>query len=362
MIAIVNNNLPHAGIGKYAFNLFTRLREQQKPVEMIYVEGRGNRLEGQFNGVRKLKQALEVPRYGHIYQNYFYLPRNLPPGYELYHLTCQYHARALKFRSPCVLTHLDTAAYVLPQEYGLVDRIYWRNLMKWYRRAARVIVMSEQAKGELLKWDIVDEDRIRVTNIGYDETIYKPVAKEEARRQLGLPLEAPIVLYVGTETSARKNVITLLQAMVRVRENLPDVLLVKIGRVDPANQSIKSKLNIKELFRLPEAQMPLFYSAADVFAFPSLYEGGYAYPPIEAMACGTPTIVSEDMVLYEKGAVVIPARDSQKLAETIAEILTDREKQEELSRQALEEAKRHTLTKEVEQTYRVYEEVLGQLG
>ena len=139
---------------------------------------------------------------------------------------------------------------------------------------------------------------------------------------------------------------------------LPDLMLIRVGPTDPANNQLKKHIRLQQYQNIAEDQMPLFYNASDVFTFPSIYEGGIAYPPMEAMACGIPTIITNALELFKNGCVMLPAQNPDALAATMYQILTDADRHKELSLSALNEAKKYTLSREIEETKKVYEDIL----
>jgi len=353
-IAIINNYQPHIGIGKYCFNLFEKLRILKKDVDMIYLESKDNPYP-ESGGIVKVKQGFNLPALNKTFSWYYYFPPRLPRGYDLYHVSSQYLARIAKFRRPCIVTHMDTAPLLF--KYPVHLRFFVKRVMKYYRQADRIIAISEKSKAELAGLNIIPEEMITAINLGYDERVYKPASRERCRERLGLPKDKKIILYVGSEEE-RKNVPTLLKALRLLKKQSIDFMFIRIGGTDPANGPLKAGLDVRHYHGIPESDMPLFYNSADVFVFPATYEGGIAYPPLEAMACGTPTVVTDELDVFKDGTVTMKPHDSAALAKIILSILTEPDVHNKLSKAALETAARFTLTKEVTETYRVYEDVL----
>lgn len=113
------------------------------------------------------------------------------------------------------------------------------------------------------------------------------------------------------------------------------------------------------LRELPEADLPLMYNAADLFVFPSLYEG-FGLPPLEAMACGTPVVTSNTSALPEvvgdAGIMVDPTRVDE-LADAMLRILRSPDLRCEMSAKGLERARTYTWEETARQTRKAYEEV-----
>jgi len=110
-----------------------------------------------------------------------------------------------------------------------------------------------------------------------------------------------------------------------------------------------------------DADLPALYSAADCMAFPSLYEG-FGLPPLEAMACGTPTLVSNAPAMPEvvgDGAWVLPVMDAVAWGQALTQILTDRELRKTWSARGVERARKFTWVRTAAATRALYEEVSG---
>ena len=351
-VALVNNFHPFTGIGKYAFNLHARLRAMGYPVEMLYLESRDNKL-AEMEGVRKLVQGLHLPLFNKTFSWYSYFPPRIPEGYDLYHASSHYLLRVARYRKPTVITHMDLAPLLYPQDYPYLLRKALERSLRDYGEAERIIAISQGSKEELVASGHADEGKVTVIHPGYDETLYRPIPREEARAAMGLDQGETIILHVGSE-ERRKNVPTLLKAMRLLKG---DPLLVRVGSRSPECALLEKGLKVLHFSGVEERQMPFFYSAADLFAFPSTYEGNFAYPPLEAMACGVPTIVTEGVRLFSRGCCIYtPPESPEALAAGMEEVLRERERYSAMAR---EEAKGYTLGEEAEKTMTLYREVLG---
>ncbi|MGB9880037.1 MAG: glycosyltransferase family 4 protein, partial [Anaerolineae bacterium] len=112
---------------------------------------------------------------------------------------------------------------------------------------------------------------------------------------------------------------------------------------------------------VPDEDLPALYSGADLFVFPSLYEG-FGLPPLEAMACGTPVVCSKASSLPEvvgDAALMVDPYDVEALAEAMHRVLSDAVLREELRGKGLARAQQFTWEKAARETLAVYEEVLG---
>jgi glycosyltransferase involved in cell wall biosynthesis len=232
-------------------------------------------------------------------------------------------------------------------------------------KAARVIIVSNYAKRELLEHFDYDPARIRVVYHGVDDN-YHPLAEKTriaVRAKYLIGNEKGILLHVG-HCARRKNIEGLLGAFARLlKEASQPYRLIQIGgRFSPELFRLIDQLEIgdrvTQIASMPNEQLVEMYNAADVFVFPSLYEG-FGVPLIEAMACGTPVVCS-DLELFREvcGEAVVFADSSDHVAFAcaIAESL-DESKADYLRKRGLERAAQFTWERTARETLAVYQEL-----
>ena len=160
-------------------------------------------------------------------------------------------------------------------------------------------------------------------------------------------IDIPFILYVGNVES-RKNVSLLIKSFYKLKKQGIKHKLVLIGtRKFGFNQILELviKLNLLDevIFTgyIPDEDLVKFYNAADLFVFPSLYEG-FGLPPLEAMACGCPVIVSNTFFITRssgEAGILVDPYDSDALAEEMYKILINNDLKEELSKKSVARAK-----------------------
>lgn len=233
-------------------------------------------------------------------------------------------------------------------------------------RAARIITVSEYAKGELLAEAKYPPEHIHVVYHGIDEWFH-PAGDEkrwQVRNRHLQPGEKVMILHVG-HCAARKNVEGALKAVTLLRQMGLTVRFLQIGGTfTTAQRHLVETLGIGEIVTqipyVPNADLPILYAAADVFVFPSFYEG-FGVPLIEAMACGTPVVCSDWELFHEvcgDAAVFADPRRPEALADAVARVLSDLALAEELRQRGLERAKMFTWRRTAEETLRIYKELL----
>lgn len=246
-------------------------------------------------------------------------------------------------------------------------------LTHWTRYSAkessRIITISESSKNDILKFYKLPESKISVCYPGYDDRMFKQV-KDEFQTERVLKKYGILnnyIIYIGT-IQPRKNLLRLIRSFKTI-ENCQLVIAGKIkglGKQAWMNEEIlgESKaLGIEEkvVFTdfVPTADLPYLLSGAKAFILPSLWEG-FGIPVVEAMACGTPVIVSNvsslPEVAGEAGIMVDPKSESQ-IEQAIRLLITDTKLCARLSKKGLEQAKKFSWEKMAKEVIKVLENV-----
>lgn len=338
---------PRTGIGRYAAELERGLREQD--VEVRVAPLRRPVPTSVVSLGRRAGYDLEA-----FFRSYP-LRAAVQPGY-ITHLTSQTLGILLltqRLPRPVIVTVHDILPYLLRHDPELciyrhpADRLMDALAMRGLKRADRLIADSEYTKSTVIGELGVPSDRIDVVYLGVDTERFKPhPVPESFRERYHLPPDRRYVLYVGSE-DPRKNLTTLLRAFAIARRELPDLMLLKVGAPAFAEQRTRHlrmcrELGIADAVRwideVDEADLPLFYNAADVFAFPSRYEG-FGFPVLEALACGTPVVASRAGSIPElagDAATLLDTPQPENFAREITQMIAGRRPdRDELIRQAV---------------------------
>lgn len=174
----------------------------------------------------------------------------------------------------------------------------------------RLVAVSDKLRRELdalygLKADLIE--------IGLDLQHFRPFPKQESRERLGIKWQGPLGIFVGRTDSTKG--FEILQAVARQRK---DIKVLCVTSSDYQDQ------NMIMARRVPNEQMPLYYSAADFFLFPSYYESA-SFASVEAMACGLPVVayktgLFEDIDERRVGRI-LTSRDPKDFSEAIDHVL-----------------------------------------
>lgn len=239
---------------------------------------------------------------------------------------------------PTVVTIYDLTFQKLPQNFRAANRAYLSLFARLScRRAARVIAISHNTKRDVVQAYGIEDRRVDVIYPGLRAGMQRaePRAVAEFREQRGLP--ARFVLYLGT-IEPRKNLSVLVAAYKLAQ--LKDVKLVCAGGEGWMYSDVFLAVAELQLSRdvlfpgfVPEADLPLWYSAAEAFVYPSAYEG-FGLPVLEALACGTPVITTTAGSLVEVAggaALLCPPDDAPTLADAIVRVINEPAIREQLA-------------------------------
>jgi glycosyltransferase involved in cell wall biosynthesis len=235
-----------------------------------------------------------------------------------------------------------------PEFFTRRERLYFKPLRYLTRRADRVCTVSACERSRLVEFGYATADRVDVVPNGVDEAFAPREHRTSAEAERVLDrLDVPerFVLYAG-RLNVRKNVGTLVRAVSHFSS--PDLELLIAGASDGTGENLFEVAmasgvadRVRLLGRVNDADLRILYSAATVFCFPSLDEG-FGLCPLEAMASGTPAVVSNAPVMVETcgdAAVYVDPRDPKAIAGAIEALIADSARHTELRYAGLERAR-----------------------
>ena len=236
------------------------------------------------------------------------------------------------------------------------------------RRADAIITVSQSAKRDIMRLYGLPADRVHVVHEAAAPSFQRVTdapALERVRRQYALPDR--FILYVGT-IEPRKNLPKLIEGFAKRRQSgdLPHQLVCvgPYGWLSRDIEELIERLDVEDAVRftgyVPFDDLPVLYSLAEMFVFPSLYEG-FGLPVIEAMACGVPVVTGRVPALMEVagGAVERVERlDAESLGDVMVALARDRDRRSELCRLGLERAKSFSWQRAARETLDVYRQAV----
>jgi glycosyltransferase involved in cell wall biosynthesis len=232
------------------------------------------------------------------------------------------------------------------------------------KRAATVVADSTQTKRDLVRFIGIDPEKVIVIHPGLNQSFAPDVARGlELRERYGFG-SGPVVLQIGR--GFYKNLSGVLRVLGRLRKGGLDVRVARVGPIlGGADRALAERLgvldSVLELGMLPDADLPALYNAVDLLLFPSLYEG-FGWPPLEAMASGTPVVSSRAGSLDEvvgDAALTADPEDAAALAWHVGAVLTDGELRSSLIDRGRAHAARFHWDRTAEQLMRVYSDVIA---
>jgi glycosyltransferase involved in cell wall biosynthesis len=256
-----------------------------------------------------------------------------------------------------ILTIHDLTPLIYPEYSSSRNRYIFKKIIKSALGADLVIAVSQHTADDLLNYLPQLEGRIRVVHNALDRRI-DPGSAESPR--IKLPLE--FMLYCGGADKI-KNLKTVVRSL-----SFHELPLVIAGKADASDK--------KELYSLvgendrpriyftgfvSDRELSYLYKKAKVFAFPSLYEG-FGYPPLEALYCGTPSVVSRcssiPEVMGDSALYVDDPLDPEAFAAKVNELITDTELENELLRSGKTVLETHSMETYENRIRAIYDELL----
>lgn len=359
-ILLINNKVKATGIGTYSFNLYDNLKKiSKRNVDFITLEYPFG--DNHDSWIRIFPQDI-----GKLLFHLEFL-RKIPHLYKVYHILNPNLGIMLSKLRPSVVTVHDVSVLkrdvnkeMKAESYGLdIPLVLAMQLnMSFIKNADRILCMSNYTKNALTSVLGIENKRAIVSYPGIDRQLFRPRDKLKTRQSLGLPLNRRIILHVGTD-EPRKNTKTLVEALYMVKKRIPDAIFVKIGDMREATRKLilARRLGNSMIYHKKVPDVAPFYNAADLFVFPSYYEG-FGYPVAEAMASGCPIIAADSSSVTEvvgKGGILFPPFDVFALHEAINQVLTDSNRRTVMIKEGLEQVKKFDWKKCAETTLETYE-------
>lgn len=236
------------------------------------------------------------------------------------------------YRGRYVVTVHDLTHIVLPETLGSRAKYHYAKFLMHQAlgRAEHIFTDSENSRSDIRKYFNTDETKISIAYAAADEDFRR---KEKAEtvylcKKYGIPGDKKKILYVGN-LKPHKNLVTLLRAVKRLGRE--DLILILVGKsfrsenLEEQERKLKIDRQVIHTGTVSKEELIDLYNLADLFVFPSLYEG-FGIPPLEAMACGTPVIAADNSSIPEvvgNAAVLFDGKNPNELARQISRTLKD---------------------------------------
>ncbi len=235
------------------------------------------------------------------------------------------------------------------------------------RRAKRAIFVSEDLRRKAEGVYSFEPEKSSVVPVGIDVNLFQPHPKDACRKELGLPLEAKILIYVGNFKKYKGPQVAL-EAFSQIARDFPQTYLLMIGdgpeRASLEELAERSGVREKVIFTgyVRNEEIPKWLSASDIFVLSSFREA-FGLSALESMACGVPVVVSEvgglkEFVVPGESGLFADPNNPKSFAEGFKRLLSDEGLYERLREGGLKTAAKFSLNKQAKKVFSIYKEVL----
>jgi glycosyltransferase involved in cell wall biosynthesis len=266
-----------------------------------------------------------------------------------------------------ILLHFPTerSSTLSPLLYRLKFLMYKIVISSAIRRSCRIIAVSRFTKKDILdNYRYIPNEKVKITYEACDDyCALSPNKDDEILKKYGII--KPYLLYVGN-AYPHKNLERLTIAFLKVKEKLPDTKLVLVGKMDyfykRLRREVVLKKNIKGVIFLgyvADHELGTIYHNANLYVFPSLYEG-FGLPPLEAMANGTPVISSDHACMKEilgESARYFDAKNVDDIARNILEVSIDKDVRRNLVERGYRRIGSYSWKKMARETLEIYNSI-----
>ena len=358
---------PRTGIDNYLYNILQNMvkTENSEKISLIHYKRTEDPIYSKTNDIIIKKMSFLT--------NLLSMPHYINKSkIDVLHVPAHYHTQVSPFflnrNIKKVMTIHDLTPLLFPETHIKKNSILWNSTLKLIKGKIDMIVTdSINTKKDCIKHLKIPEEKIRVVPLAAASS-YKPLPNLELVKtelEMKYNIKTPFILCVGT-LEKRKNIPRLIKSFSILKNNNMEHKLVIIGRKGWKYNKIFetiNRLNLNnEIFftgYVPDEDLVKFYNAADLFVYPSLYEG-FGLPPLEAMACGTPVLTSNNSSLPEvvgDAGVMVDPYKTEVLADIMYDILNDKNLQDKLRKKGLKRAKRFKWSKTAQKTWDVYQSI-----
>ena len=283
-------------------------------------------------------------------------------GVDLLHSL--HYTRPWRLGCKSVVTFHDMTFFLFPQLHTHAKRVFFPLAIRTSARLADALVaVSENTRKDSIRLLDIPPGKIFTTPLGVSEDFHQIQDRElleRARRKFNLPEK--FILYLGV-VEPRKNLPFLLRCYASAIEQGLAHRLVIVGRLGWMYEDVFEQVESLELQEnvhfagfIPRQDLPMVYNLADLFVYPSVYEG-FGLPVLEAMACGTPVITSNVSAMPEivgEAGILLPPNDEAAFTQTIMNLLDGTSKRVELSKRGIQRSAQYTWKRTATDTLEVY--------
>jgi len=376
-IALITNHPKVTGVGRYAFSLFEHLNYISNCDVDLFLMNRKN--FSLYKYTASGKQVIKKLKHNILFNTYiaknisvfnlffdYYIAKYIPQEYDILHITNQISSNIVHYyNDTCkyIVTVHDIDYLTNPASY--IQKIFSKCVYSGLYFSKNLISISYSTKNLLINNMQIPKDNIHVIYHGVDK-IFRPIDTyniEDIYKKYNLDRNFRYILNVGVDIP-RKNFKTFLMAVYKLikKSDLArhKVRIIKVGKISPRNIKLIRSLGLEKYILsfdyVSETDLVKLYNLADFFVFPSLHEG-FGFPVLEAMACGTPVIVSNIPSILEvagSAGLLVNPHSYYDLSEAMYLMLNDSHLRSELRIKGLKRSKSFSWYKCAKNVLRVY--------
>lgn len=357
-----------SGLATYTNNLLENLSRQQQSKNIFLFYPYKDRTD--FYNIKDIPRNLLIgERRLDFWRSVYDLKWDVNYPIDVFHNTVNGIGLPSTLKGVKIITLHDLIPYIMPET---VDRPHLdytlKNTPYIIDEVSHIITVSHYSKSDIQRYFGVDDDKITVTHLAADP-IFRPLDRANAKKVIfnKYGVDKKYVLYLGG-FSLRKNLARLIKAFKKVIMEKEEVInLLILGEHSRSFNSLWKLTEelelcdyVKFLNFVPTADLPYFYNGAEVFVYPSLYEG-FGLPPLEAMQCGIPVVTSNISSIPEivgDSCLLANPYSIDSISDSMLLLLSDRDEWQKYSLMGMEKAKEYSWQKTAAETLEVYEKCI----
>ena len=351
-----------SGIGRYIHNIVKEF-EKEKNLEITYYYGYFSKklLVKNYMANKTAKKVLKFTLIKKVIKKILFLRTKL--SFKTFDLYWEPNFIPLtSIKSKKIVTSVHDFSFDIYKDFHPKERVdyFEKYFHKNIKLSEKIICFSNYTKSEIVEKLNIPKDKVKVIYHGIDHNIFRVI--ENPKVDFELPKK--FILSVGS-IEPRKNLIGLLKAYNLLPEDIKNSYkLILVGFSGWKNREIMDEINknknIIYLGYLSDEDLAKVYNLASLFVYPSFYEG-FGFPPLEAMACGTPILISNKSSLPEVGAdaaIYCEPNDINDIKDKIIKILSDDKLKTTMIEKGLKQAQKFTWEKSAKEHLELFKEVI----
>jgi glycosyltransferase involved in cell wall biosynthesis len=336
--------------------LYTPLFEEKRAIDWV------NRFQNKL--YVRTPENFVSKKFPALWRSYFLEQRTELDNLDIFHgLSHELPFFLKKSKAKWIVTIHDLLFFRYPEFFPFIDRqVYFQKFKRACTSADLVIAICEQTKKDIIELLNIDEKKIVVHYQSCDPQFYKDVT-EEQRARVNLP--SKYILHVGA-FEPNKNQLTLLEAFALIANELPhDLVFIGQGKqylekVKLRAEQLGLKARVHFLNKVNFSELPVYYQKADLFCFPSLFEG-FGIPILEALFSKTPVLTSKGSCFPESAgphSFYIDPLSSNEIAVGIKTVLGSLELQNKMKEEGYKFVQRFHREETTKRLIKIYKNTL----